>query len=199
MRRRIAGIAAIDLARGTNRFSMTISFHSAIRLPHLSWLVFHATPASTTKRRFCGAAPPGVFGMRRSDWASPRSGMSCGKRRDTSRLSMPNISTATLRHRAEGVLFVTKHSYPMSLWRSPFEWVLWLQGEDAQTLLWQAGQWMLDPGITKEEIYSRAQTWECNARKAVQCQSWSVCIDRPLRVCLDGRLFLFDMRMREWQ
>lgn len=83
-------------------------------------------------------------------------------------------------------------------WHTRHEWVRWLMGEDAQTLLWQVCQWVDDPTIPREGLKARIDAWQHNARKAVGSQSWTVRVDHRLGVCLDPRLYLFDRRMRTW-
>jgi hypothetical protein len=84
-------------------------------------------------------------------------------------------------------------------WNTRHEWVRWLMGEDAQTLLWQVCEWIDDPAVSREGLLARVNAWEKNARKAVSAQSWSVRVDPHLGVCLDQRLYLFDKRMRAWE
>lgn len=84
-------------------------------------------------------------------------------------------------------------------WQTRHAWVRWVTGEDAQTLLWQLLQWGEDETITREGLAARIAAWQRNAQKAVGAQSWSVRIDPTLGICLDARLYLFDMRMRGWQ
>lgn len=82
------------------------------------------------------------------------------------------------------------------LWPTRHAWVRWLDGEDAQTLLWQVCEWIDDPTISREGLTAYINAWQQNARKAVGAQAWPVCVDPRLRVCLDPRLYLFDLRMR---
>lgn len=83
-------------------------------------------------------------------------------------------------------------------WATRHAWVRWLMGEDAQTLLWQVCQWVDDPTISREGLAERVNAWQHNARKAAGSQAWTVRVDHRLGVCLDPRLYLFDMRMRTW-
>ena len=83
-------------------------------------------------------------------------------------------------------------------WQTRHEWVRWLMGEDAQTLLWQVCEWIDDPAISREGLSIRINTWHHNAQKAVGAQAWTVRVDNTLGVCLDQRLYLFDRRMRAW-
>jgi hypothetical protein len=84
------------------------------------------------------------------------------------------------------------------LWETRHEWVRWLMGEDAQTLLWQLCEWIDDPTISRDGLSARVNAWHKNARKAVGAQSWTVRVDQHLGICLDQRLYLFDRRMRTW-
>jgi hypothetical protein len=86
-----------------------------------------------------------------------------------------------------------------ALWHTRHEWVRWLMGEDAQTLLWQVCEWIDDPTISREGLLARVTDWHKNARKAVGGQAWTVRVDPRLGVCLDPRLYLFDQRMRTWE
>jgi hypothetical protein len=81
-------------------------------------------------------------------------------------------------------------------WQTRHAWVRWLMGEDAQTLLWQVCQWIDDPTVSREGLTARIAAWQHNAQRAVGAQAWSIRIDPPLGICLDPRLYLFDLRMR---
>jgi len=84
-------------------------------------------------------------------------------------------------------------------WHTRHEWIRWLMGEDAQTLLWQVCEWIDDPVVSREGLVARVDAWQQNASKAVGAQSWTVRVDQRLGICLDQRLYIFDRRMRAWE
>src|SRR5262245_25508474 len=77
-------------------------------------------------------------------------------------------------------------------------WILWLMGEDAQTLLWTLCTDIEDPTVSREALTARVRLWQKNAQRAVGAHSWSVRLDPRVGICLDQRLFHFDMRKRVW-
>jgi hypothetical protein len=83
-------------------------------------------------------------------------------------------------------------------WQTRHEWVRWVMGEDAQTLLWQLCEWVDDPTLSRDALVDRVDAWQRHATQAVGFHAWTVRVDTRLGICLDERLYLFDMRMRTW-
>ena len=79
-----------------------------------------------------------------------------------------------------------------------FEWIQWLRGEDAQTLLWHLCQWIEDPAMTQESLRARVRGWQRNATKAAASQSWTVPVDAAIGGHLNEWLWRWWQRRQEW-
>jgi hypothetical protein len=72
------------------------------------------------------------------------------------------------------------------------EWVRWLSGVDATTLLLNLCQHIDTPHVTKDALVTLVHQWRANALEALQADDWKASVDKYLEVTADARLYLLS-------